>query len=136
MTKIFKNLLLGLCMVFIAWMIVSWVDIVADNCEPNPVHSPYNLFVLLFDEDEPEAKPEMDGQCGDPMEVLRGTTGFIKEMSETGIIFETADGNTWYTEPGDTSAFDPNGYYVIMFDTMGTEDINDDQILKTFVEVW
>ena len=32
---------------FIAWAFASWCDIVADNCDPNPVHSEYNLFVLM-----------------------------------------------------------------------------------------
>jgi hypothetical protein len=28
------------------WMFASWCDIVADNCDPNPVHSEYNFFVM------------------------------------------------------------------------------------------
>ena len=32
---------------FMLWLAVSWVDIVADNCQPNPVHSQYNAFVIL-----------------------------------------------------------------------------------------
>lgn len=37
----------GLCAVFLLWAVLSWADIVADNCEPNPQHSEYNLFVLM-----------------------------------------------------------------------------------------
>lgn len=37
----------GLCAAFLLWGILSWADIVADNCEPNPQHSKYNLFVLM-----------------------------------------------------------------------------------------
>ena len=29
------------------WLVASWVDVVADNCQPNPVHSQYNAFVVL-----------------------------------------------------------------------------------------
>lgn len=28
------------------WMFASWCDIVADNCDPNPIHSEYNFFVM------------------------------------------------------------------------------------------
>jgi len=32
---------------FMLWLVASWVDIVADNTMPNPVHSEYNAFVML-----------------------------------------------------------------------------------------
>lgn len=128
MTKIFKNLLLCLCMVFIAWAIVSWVDIVADNCQPNPVHNPYNLFVLLFDEDEPEAEPEMDGQCGDPLSVFDVTTGYIQQKDDSKVWFVAENGNTYVTEVGNVENFAPEGYYTLMLDG--------DQVVKAFVEVW
>ena len=31
-----------------AWFMVSWFDIVADNCSMNPVHYSWNMFVLMF----------------------------------------------------------------------------------------
>lgn len=37
----------GLCAAILLWAVLSWADIVADNCEPNPRHSEYNLFVLM-----------------------------------------------------------------------------------------
>lgn len=37
----------GLCAAFLLWAVLSWADIVVDNCEPNPQHSEYNLFVLM-----------------------------------------------------------------------------------------
>lgn len=128
MTKIFKNLLLGLCMVFIAWAIVSWADIVADNCKPNPVHNPYNLFVLLFDEDKPEAEPEMNGQCGDPLSVFDVTTGYIQQKNDTKVWFVAENGNTYVTEVGNVENFALEGYYTLMLDG--------DQVVKAFVEVW
>ena len=128
MTKIFKNLLLGLCVVFIAWVIVSWADIVADNCQPNPVHNPYNLFVLLFDEDEPEAEPEMDGQCGDPLSVFDVTTGYIQQKNDSKVWFVAENGNTYVTEVGNVENFTLEGYYTLMLDG--------DQVVKAFVEVW
>ena len=29
------------------WFATSWIDIVSDNCNPNPVHSEYNMFVMM-----------------------------------------------------------------------------------------
>ena len=37
---------------FIVWFAWSWADIVADNCQPNPVHSEYNLFVIMVENAE------------------------------------------------------------------------------------
>lgn len=47
MIKAFKAIGCGLCIVFMAWLLLSWVDIVADNSMPNPHHSEYNAFVLM-----------------------------------------------------------------------------------------
>ena len=41
------NFFCVLSILFILWGIVSWMDIVADNRKPNPVHHPYNMFVLM-----------------------------------------------------------------------------------------
>ena len=42
-----KKFLLGVCVVFLLWGCLSWCDIIADNCDPNPTHSQYNLFVVM-----------------------------------------------------------------------------------------
>ena len=47
MTKAFKAIGYGLCIVFIMWLLLSWVDIIADNNTSNPHHSEYNAFVLM-----------------------------------------------------------------------------------------
>lgn len=135
MTKIIKNIVLAASILLIIWAGLSWADIVADNCDPNPVHSKYNLFVLLFPEEEEEPTPT-EGQCGDPLSALRVDMASIEVRSDTGVIFLTDDGNTWYTEPEDMEDFSTDGYYVVMFDTMGTDTIDDDQILKVFREIW
>lgn len=41
------NVICGLSVLFILWGFFSWCDIVADNCDPNPTHSQYNLFVVM-----------------------------------------------------------------------------------------
>lgn len=37
---------------FIVWFVASWVDVIADNTSPNPVHSEYNLFVMMVESAE------------------------------------------------------------------------------------
>lgn len=31
----------------LAWMGISWIDVIIDNCHPNPSHFKFNFFVLL-----------------------------------------------------------------------------------------
>lgn len=31
------------------WMFLSWMDIIVDNVEPNPVHHPMNFFILTME---------------------------------------------------------------------------------------
>ena len=45
--KIIAGVYLTACVLFGAWAFASWCDIVADNTQPNPVHSEYNLFVMM-----------------------------------------------------------------------------------------
>jgi hypothetical protein len=49
MKKFITGLMCALSILFCLWFAASWIDIVADNCEPNPVHSEYNLFVLALE---------------------------------------------------------------------------------------
>ena len=47
MLKRFGRIVVTLEVLFLLWMFVSWVDIIADNTQPNPQHSGYNLFVMM-----------------------------------------------------------------------------------------
>ena len=44
--KAIVTIICAINILFCAWAFASWCDIVADNCEPNPQHSEYNLFVM------------------------------------------------------------------------------------------
>lgn len=73
--KIIGKVITGICALFLLWVFFSWVDVVSDNCSPNPQHSDLNLFVLITEstkEDEPQ------GACGDPLSVFDVTTGYIQ----------------------------------------------------------
>lgn len=55
MKAIGKVLTTAMCIasiLFTVWFVWSWADIVADNCSPNPVHSEYNLFVMMVENAE------------------------------------------------------------------------------------
>ena len=45
--KIIATAFITISILFTAWAFASWCDVVADNCDPNPVHSEYNLFVMM-----------------------------------------------------------------------------------------
>ena len=70
---------------------------------------------------------------GDPLEELRGICATVESVDGDRVCFHTNDGNLWYK----TIDFeiDPDGYYCLMFDTKGTEEITDDTIEMIFEEV-
>ena len=45
--KILKISCYVISFLLIAWVAFSYIDIVADNCFPNPVHYEWNLFMLM-----------------------------------------------------------------------------------------
>lgn len=88
-----------------------------------------------------EAKEEREeiGKCGNPVNAYtRVVCGEVVSVNEGDNIVQLLDedGETWIVEIGYASEFDPNGYYCIFFDTMGTDDIYDDEVVKLWKEVW
>ena len=78
MRKVAKVTLYSVCLAVLLWFVLSWLDIVWDNCEPNPHNSPYNIFVLMTQQEgkteEPTAIEEkteeptaIEGTCGSPL---------------------------------------------------------------------
>lgn len=123
--KIIGKVITGICALFLLWAFFSWVDVVSDNCSPNPQHSDLNLFVLMTEgakEDEPQ------GTCGDPLSVFDVTTGYIQQKDDSKVWFVAENGNTYVTEVGNVENFALEGYYTLMLDG--------DQVVKAFVEVW
>ena len=45
--KAIVTIICATSILFCAWAFASWWDVVADNCDANPVHSEYNLFVMM-----------------------------------------------------------------------------------------
>ena len=48
-TAILAAFICAISIIFGAWILASWCDIVADNCSPNPIHSEHNFFVIMFE---------------------------------------------------------------------------------------
>lgn len=46
--KTIKTTYLLLSCVFLAWLLLSWLDVIAHNTAPGGVLSDYNAIVLLF----------------------------------------------------------------------------------------
>lgn len=67
--------------------------------------------------------------------MAHGVVTAIDEDANT-IELTDEDGEMWVVEVGCTSDFDLNGYYCILFDTMGTDTIYDDEIIELCREVW
>ena len=45
--KVLKISFYMVMILFLAWFVMSWVDVVSDNCFPNAVHHAWNLFLLM-----------------------------------------------------------------------------------------
>lgn len=128
MKKVVKGIIYTVSVLFIAWFVLSWADIVADNTKPNPQHSEYNMFVIMTREAEQE-KEEPVGMCGNPLEGTdRITFGTVYEITENSVIFETIEGELYETYVGYPSEFEKEGFYCLFF--WG------DEIVKAFVERW
>lgn len=82
---------------------------------------------------------EEAGKCGNPVNAYtRVVCAEVVSVNEGDNIVQLLDedGETWIVEIGYAPEFDPNGYYCIFFDTMGTDDIYDDEVVKLWKEVW
>lgn len=138
-TSLFDKVLCTIGILFLLWFIASWVDIVADNTAPNPQHGDWNLFVILFQEEASEEVEEIPAMCGNPVNAYtRITCGWITSINydENILTLEDEDGEIWVVEVGNAQEFSEQGYYCIFFDTMGTADKYDDEVVKLFVERW
>lgn len=80
---------------------------------------------------------ENQGQCGNPItEQTRIECGCVLAIDGDELTIEDETGNIWKVEIGNPSEFSMDYYYCIFFDTMGTNDIKDDEIVKLWREVW
>lgn len=126
MSKVVKGIVYTVSILTLVWFIASWADVVADNTEPNPQHSEYNMFVLMTQDKQEE---EYIGTCGNPLE---GTSdirfGCVYEITDNSIIFQTDEGDLYETYVGNPQEFSADRYYCLFF--------QGDEIFKAWEERW
>lgn len=128
--KVIKNVVLTVITLVLIWAVASYVDIVSDNTHPNPQHASWNMFILA-------ANATDDGQCGNPITTnTRADCGVILSIDGDTLEIVTEDGNLWEVEVGNGGEFSEADYLCVFFDTQGTEIVQDDEIIKLFVERW
>ena len=139
MRKVAKVTLCSVCLAVLLWSFLSWIDIVTDNYKPNPHHSPYNIFVLMTQQEEKIEEPiAIKGTCGSPLtNRTRLATAIITNINSNTLTLVTLeDGEEWTVEVGYGENFSMDDYLCVFFDNMGTDSIYDDEIVKLWKEVW
>lgn len=88
---------------------------------------------VLATPNTPEIQLPIEGQCGNPItDQTRIECAVIVNKVDNVVTFQTEDGNLWEWEA--ENDLPENGYYCLFFDTLQTERIEDDEIVKLFVE--
>ena len=110
-----KNIVKAItCVVMVGlmvWGVWSWHDVVISNAPTsNRELSKYNCFVLLTKSEEVES-----------------------ERKECAYIESTTDGELWELRVAEPADWNINEDYVITFDTMETEEKEDDRIVAVSV---
>ena len=100
------------------WMLLSFVDIVADNKSENPQHSDLNFFVLISKDEEPKEEIRVIGA-----KVLE-----INEEENTIALIDYYD-EVWVAEVQDTAEFELGELVQVVFTDNATEDLYDDEII-------
>lgn len=138
MKKLMKSIICVILVVLAVWFVASWIDIVADNTQPNPQHSKYNMFVLMTSGKEEEEEIEIDEEWNNLMnDNTRLASAIIDNINDDVLTIITAeDDREWVVEVVDGDSFSEDDYLCVFFNTMGTDNVEDDEIMKLYVERW
>jgi hypothetical protein len=105
----------------LVWCVWSWHNIITTNAPTNDREpSQYNLFVLLTQQDE-----EVDSE--------RKDYAYIECVTKDSVLFCTTDGELWELRVAEPADWNISEDYVITFDTMETEEKEDDRIVAVSV---
>ena len=130
MRKVFKALVAGAFVLLMVWVCASWMDIVEDNCYPNPEHSENNFFSVAFAEKENVSNFDtsaLETWCGQ----ANGNVRMVGAWRYDATSYEDETGSIWEVE-GESVR---EGFYLLWIDDMGTNDLKDDEIVKVWSEV-
>lgn len=73
------------------------------------------ISILLF----------VSSMCPIPAQNVRCDSAVVYECNDTETGFETSDGHLW----GVYGTFEHDAEYVLLFDSLGTEDVTDDIVM-------
>lgn len=102
------------------WGVWSWHNVITTNtATDNREVSKYNLFYLLTKSEEVESE--------------RKECAYIESTTDASVLFCTTDGELWELRVAEPADWNISEDYVITFDTMETEEKEDDRIVAVSV---
>lgn len=102
------------------WGVWSWHNVITTNtATDNKEVSKYNLFYLLTKSEEVESE--------------RKDYAYIECTTDASVLFCTTDGELWELRVAEPADWNISEDYVITFDTMETEEKEDDRIVAVSV---
>lgn len=125
MTKAIKVSAYAVCTLFVLWLLLSWVDVIAHNATEKPQYNKYNAFVLLTQQEEVKSSAEM---AGSPLRLAEGIVTHIDGNTLTIVTIE--DGEEWLAETVDGTEFAVNDQLTVEFDTLGDSNLYNDEIVN------
>lgn len=125
MIKAIKVTAYAVCTVFMLWLLLSWVDVIAHNTMEKPQYNEYNAFVLLTQQEEIKDSAEM---AGSPLRLADGVVTHIDGNTLTIVTIE--DGEEWLAEAVDGTEFTVNDRLTVEFDTLGDSNLYNDEIVN------
>lgn len=85
MIKAIKVTAYAICTLFILWLLLSWVDVIAHNATEKPQYNNHNAFVLLTQQEEIGSRAEM---VGSPLRLAEGVVTHIDGNTLTIVTIE------------------------------------------------
>lgn len=125
MIKAVKVTIYAVCTMFMLWLLLSWVDVIAHNTAETPQFNKYNAFVLLTQQEEMKSSAEM---AGSPLRLADGVVTHINGNTLTIVTIE--DGEEWLVEAIDGTEFAVNDKLTVEFNTLGDSNLYNDEIVN------
>lgn len=125
MIKAVKVTVYAVCTMFMLWLLLSWVDVIAHNTAETPQFNKYNAFVLLTQQEEMKSSAEM---AGSPLRLAEGMVTHIDGNTLT--IVTIGDGEEWLAEAIDGTEFTVNDKLTVEFNTLGDSNLYNDEIVN------
>ena len=120
MKNIVKTIVCVVMALLMVWGVWSWWDVVSSNTPTsNKELSKYNFFVLLTKSEEVESE--------------RKDYAYIEGTTDASVLFCTTDGELWELRVAEPADWNIDEDYVITFNTMETEEKEDDRIVAVSV---